>query len=218
MLPPVCIFVGMNLRQVRFSDYYVDVHPKSQVYLHHTAGSAEGERQFQFWSNDKVRVATCVCISRDGEIVQGFSSKYWAYHLGMRTSHFANFDLAYKNLDKISIGVEICNWGWLTERSGDFYTYVGSRIPKERVITLEEPYRGHRHWEAYTDAQIESVRELLVLWRDRYGIPIGYDEGIWDMHRGALMGEPGVYTHNSVRPDKTDVSPQPKLIEMLKSL
>jgi hypothetical protein len=136
----------------------------------------------------------------------------------MKTSHFANFDLAYKNLDKISIGVEICNWGWLTERSGEFYTYVGSKIPKERVIALDKPYRGHTYWEAYTDAQIESVRELLVLWRDRYGIPIGYDEKIWDMHRGALMGEPGVYTHNSVRPDKTDVSPQPKLIDMLKKL
>jgi hypothetical protein len=33
-----------------------------------------------------------------------------------------------------------------------------------------------------------------------------------------LMGDPGVYTHNSVRPDKTDVSPQPKLIDMLKKL
>jgi N-acetyl-anhydromuramyl-L-alanine amidase AmpD len=208
----------MNLRQIKFSDYNAEVHPKSQIYLHHTAGAAEGERQFSFWSNDKVRVATCVCISRDGEIVQGFGSKYWAYHLGMKTSHFANFDLAYKNLDKISIGVEICNWGWLTERSGEFYTYVGSKIPKERVIALDKPYRGHTYWEAYTDAQIESVRELLVLWRDRYGIPIGYDDKIWDMHRGALMGEPGVYTHNSVRPDKTDVSPQPKLIDMLKKL
>ena len=208
----------MNLRQIKFSDYNAEVHPKSQIYLHHTAGAAEGERQFSFWSNDKVRVATCVCISRDGEIVQGFGSKYWAYHLGMKTSHFAIFDLAYKNLDKISIGVEICNWGWLTERSGEFYTYVGSKIPKERVIALDKPYRGHTYWEAYTDAQIESVRELLVLWRDRYGIPIGYDEKIWEMHRGALMGDSGVYTHNSVRPDKTDVSPQPKLIDMLKKL
>ena len=208
----------MNLRQIKFSDYNAEVHPKSQIYLHHTAGAAEGERQFSFWSNDKVRVATCVCISRDGEIVQGFGSKYWAYHLGMKTSHFAIFDLAYKNLDKISIGVEICNWGWLTERSGEFYTYVGSKIPKERVIALDKPYRGHTYWEAYTDAQIDSVRELLVLWRDRYGIPIGYDEKIWEMHRGALMGDSGVYTHNSVRPDKTDVSPQPKLIDMLKKL
>jgi N-acetyl-anhydromuramyl-L-alanine amidase AmpD len=208
----------MNLRQIGFSDYFQEVHPKSQIYLHHTAGAAEGERQFGFWSQDKVKVATCVCISRDGEIVQGFGSKYWAYHLGLATSHFSNMGLPYKNLDKISIGVEICNWGWLTERSGEFYTYVGSKVPKERVIALDKPYRGHTYWEAYTDAQIASVAELLVLWRDRYSIPVGYDEGIWGIHKGALSGLPGVYTHNSVRPDKTDVYPHPGLIDMLKKL
>ena len=34
----------------------------------------------------------------------------------------------------------------------------------------------------------------------------------------ALKGLPGVYTHNSYRKDKTDISPQPKMIAMLESL
>ena len=34
----------------------------------------------------------------------------------------------------------------------------------------------------------------------------------------ALKGESGVYTHNSVRFDKIDITPQPKMIAMLKSL
>jgi len=34
----------------------------------------------------------------------------------------------------------------------------------------------------------------------------------------ALRGEAGVYTHNSVRYDKVDIYPHPKMIEMLKSL
>jgi len=33
-----------------------------------------------------------------------------------------------------------------------------------------------------------------------------------------LKGKAGVFTHNSVRKDKVDVYPHPKLIEMLKSL
>jgi len=33
-----------------------------------------------------------------------------------------------------------------------------------------------------------------------------------------LKGENGVLTHNSVRPDKTDVYPNPKLVAMLKGL
>jgi N-acetyl-anhydromuramyl-L-alanine amidase AmpD len=212
------IFVAMNLRQVKFTDYYPAEYEKRQVYLHHTAGSAEGERQFSFWQGDPVKVATCVCISRDGEIVQGYSSRYWAYHLGMRTSHFKAHGLNYQNLDKHSIGVEICNWGWLTERSGEFYTYVGSKIPKDRVIALDEPYRGHTYWESYTDEQIASVIDLLRLWEDRYGIDISYRDDIWDVNKRALSGDNGVFTHNSVRPDKTDVYPHPGLIDALKKL
>lgn len=208
----------IKIRSVEFTDYYASMHKKGQIYLHHTAGSAEGERQFGFWQGDPVKVATCVCVSRDGEVVQGFSSKYWAYHLGMRSSHFANHGLSYKNLDRGSIGVEICNWGWLKEKGGKFYTYVGSELPRDRVVKLEKPFRGHEYWEAYTDEQIESVRKLLLLWSDRYGINLAYNEDIWDVSKRALAGENGVFTHNSVRPDKTDVYPDPRLIEMLKGL
>lgn len=208
----------INLRKIKFTDFYAQVHEKSQVYLHHTAGAAEGERQFSFWQHDPIKVATCVCISRDGEVVQGYSSKYWAYHLGMSKRHFNVFDLPYKNLDRTSIGVEICNWGWLTKKGDDFYTYVGSLVPSHRVMKLNQPYRGHQYWEDYTDEQIESVRKLLLLWKDRYGIDVSYNEDIWDVSKRALKGENGVFTHNSVRPDKTDVYPNPKLVAMLKGL
>ena len=208
----------INLRQVDFTDYYASIKKKNQIYLHHTAGSVDGERQFGFWQGDPVKVATCVCISRDGEVVQGFSSRYWAYHLGMRSGHFADHGLEYRNLDMGSIGIEICNWGWLKERGGEFYTYVGSKLPADRVERLDKPFRGHEYWEAYTDAQIESVRKLLLLWRDQYGIDVSYKEDIWDVNRRALSGENGLYTHNSVRPDKADVYPSAGLIKMLKEL
>ena len=90
----------MNLRQIKFTDYYAEAHSKNQVYLHHTAGAAEGERTFSIWQSDPVKVATCVAISRDGEIVQGYSSKHWAYHLGLKNKFFAEFGLPYKGLDK----------------------------------------------------------------------------------------------------------------------
>jgi hypothetical protein len=41
---------------------------------------------------------------------------------------------------------------------------------------------------------------------------------IFGLDRRALAGEPGVYTHNSVRRDKVDIYPHPKMIQMLKSL
>ena len=43
-------------------------------------------------------------------------------------------------------------------------------------------------------------------------------EDIWDITPRALKGEKGVFTHNSVRRDKVDIYPHPKMIEMLKSL
>jgi N-acetyl-anhydromuramyl-L-alanine amidase AmpD len=208
----------MNLKQVNFNGYYKEESSKKQVYLHHTAGSADGERQFQFWDADAVKVATCVCVSRSGEVVQGFGSKYWAHHLGLSSKHFKARGIGYRNLDRSSIGIEICNWGWLKKDGDNFFTYTGTKIHKDRVVELETPYRGQKYWEAYTPEQIEATRELLVLWRDKYGIPMTYNGDIWDVTMRALKGDPGLYTHNSVRSDKTDVYPHPQLVNMLKGL
>ena len=41
---------------------------------------------------------------------------------------------------------------------------------------------------------------------------------MWNISANALKAVPGVYTHNSYRKDKSDISPQPKMIAMLKSL
>jgi hypothetical protein len=204
------------------SQYIAEEHPKKQIYLHHTAGNSSAQRTFQGWNANADKIATCVAISGkgsvDGEIVQGFSSKHWAYHLGLKQDVFTKYKVPYQSLDKISIGIEICNWGWLTEKNGKFYTYVNSEVPKDQVIKLDTPYKNFTYWHDYTDAQIKSVKELLLLWNDRYNIPLDYNEDIWQVTPRALKGEPGVYTHNSVRVDKTDVYPHPGLIEMLKSL
>ena len=106
----------------------------------------------------------------------------------------------------------------MTKKGDKFYTYVGSELSSDKVVKLDKPFRGHEYWEAYTDAQIESVRKLLLLWKDTYGIDVRYNDDIWDVTKRASAGENGVFTHNSVRPDKTDVYPNPGLIEMLKSL
>ena len=86
------------------------------------------------------------------------------------------------------------------------------------IIKLDKPFKGFQYFHDYTDAQIESVRQLLLLWNKRYNIPLHYCEDIWDITPRALKGEAGVYTHNSVRKDKIDIYPHPKMIQMLKSL
>lgn len=208
----------MNIKQVEFplSQYFQEEHKKSQIYLHHTAGGPSGENVFKHWANNKERVSTCVAISNDGTIVQGYSSRFWGYHLGLTAQPFAKFGVKYQSLDRISIGIEICNWGYVKPKDGKFFNYVNREV--KDVIELDKPYKGYKFWHNYTDAQIESTRQLLKLWESRYGINLKYHDDIWDLCKRALAGENGVFTHNSVRKDKSDIYPHPKMIEMLKSL
>ncbi len=216
----------MNLRQYNFptSSYMKEEHPKSQIYLHHTAGNFNADDVMRWWIQSPEDVGTCVVISGqgkgavDGEVVQAFSSKYWAYHLGLRESTFKKIGVRYRSLDKISIGVELCNWGQLTLKDGKYYNYVGGTVPENQVCKLATPHRGYTYYHDYTDKQIESLKQLLILWNLRYGIPLKYNNDIFDVTARALRGDPGVYTHNSVRWDKVDVYPNPKIINMLQSL
>jgi N-acetyl-anhydromuramyl-L-alanine amidase AmpD len=209
------------------SEYFKENTNKKQIVLHHTAGSSSATNVVNGWRVDKRgRVATCVVIAgegarndKDGEIIQCFSSRNWAYHLAADVPLFKEFGLNWQNLDKISIGIEICNWGFLVERNGKFYNYVNGEIPKNQITELEKPYKGQKFYHKYTDAQIESTRQLLVYWNEIYGIPLKYNpEDMWQPSKKALAGEAGVFTHNSYRRDKSDIYPCPRIIEMLKSL
>jgi N-acetyl-anhydromuramyl-L-alanine amidase AmpD len=158
------------------NQYYKTQFTKKQIYLHHTAGNADAKNVFHGWKSDTQRIGTCVSISGkgkntiDGEIIQGFSSKFWAYHLGVKTKYFQAMELPYKELDKYSVGIEICNWGQLTLKDGKFYNYVNREVTD--VIELDQPFKGYKYYHNYTDAQIESTRQLLKLWESRYGINI----------------------------------------------
>lgn len=209
-------------------EYFMVETDKKQIVLHHTAGNSSGVSTINNWNTDtRGRIATCVCISGkgqskntfDGEICQAFSSKHWAYHLGMKPEVFKAFGVPYQSLDKISIGIEICAWGVLSKKGDKYYNYVNREVAKEDVSVLETKYKGSHYYHKYTDAQIESVRKLLIYWNEIYGIPLDYNEkDMWELSKNAVSGVKGLYTHNSYRKDKSDVFPQPELIQMLKEL
>ena len=219
-----------KIKQVplRESQYIKEEIKKTQIVLHHTAGNSSGVGTIKMWDmDDRGRIATCVTISgkgqskdtHDGEICQAFSSKYWAYHLGIKPDVFRANALPYKSIDPVSIGIEICSWGPLDKKGDKFYNYVNREVPADQVTELATPYKGHKYYHRYTDAQIESVRQLLVYWNKVYGIPLTYNEkDMWAVSKNALSAVSGVYTHNSYRKDKSDIHPCPRMIAMLKSL
>ena len=209
-----------KIKQVRLKDsqFFAEESAKNQIYLHHTAGNGNAEAVSRYWNGTSDRVATAFVVGQDGLIVQCFSSKHWAWHLGISKAEFKGQGAKYQNLDKASVGIEVCNWGYLKEKDGKFYNYVNTRVPESMVTTLDKPFKGFKHWYKYTDAQIESTRQLLVYLCDTYNIPKEYRAQIFSLDKEAFKGTPGIYTHNSVRKDKSDIYPCPRMIQMLENL
>jgi N-acetylmuramoyl-L-alanine amidase len=201
-----------DLVQVKWLKYYKDTYEKNQIVLHHTVSGPGIKGDLRTWENYKSHIATCVIIGRDGKINQLFSSKYWGYHLGC----------GKPMLDKMSIAVELDNWGQLEERDGKLYTVYNSVVDVP-TVHYPEGFRGEQIFEAYPEAQLRSLGELLLLWNKNYKIPLSYNEDMWDVSKRALNGDPGVWAHVSYRPwpskhNKWDVHPDPNLRSMLRTI
>ena len=151
---------------------------KKQIYLHHTAGNKNPIATIKGWESNKERVATAFVIGYEGTIAQAFSSRDWAWHLGVKDSVFKGQGLPYKNLDKYSVGIELTNWAYLVEKGGKYYNYVGGIVDKSEVTWLEKPFKNHKTWHKYSDKQIESLRELLIYLGETYGVNLKYNEDI----------------------------------------
>lgn len=267
-------------------EYYHDVIPKKTIYLHHTAGSHRADWTVATWDRDKTKsggvrhIATAYIIggksTRDGNtdwdgiIVECHPAEKWAHHLGIKASN-------NKKLNKESIGIEICNYGPIHKKGDQYYNYVNSKVPSKDVIDLGFEFKGYGYYHAYTDAQIEATRELVIELSEKFNIDLakgmkriinkslkmpsdldtlgkqqwlnlhGYlgsngkklvEDGLlggntdyaidsfnedsegdaFAINKQALVGAEGVWTHTNVRKDKYDLSPQPKLIEMLSNL
>lgn len=218
-----------KIKQLNFSSdqYLMETFTKVQIFIHHTAGGPSAINTANGWQGDSSRVATPYIIAgtvnsqneTDGDIIQCFDEKYWAYHLGLKTEAFTNLGLPYKQLDKISIAIEICNWGQLTKQAdGTFLNYLDKSVPASEVTTLSQPYKGYTYFHRYTDAQIASLKDLLIYLTQKFGINKTFNSDIFDITPRAFQGANGIYTHNSVRTDKWDIYPCPRMIAMLSSL
>jgi hypothetical protein len=184
----------------------------------------------EYWESNAERVGTSLIVAgtppksvtawKDGDIVQCFSTKYWAYHLGLKASHLPVGSKSSKFLNSNAIGIELCNWGLLTmKKDGSVMNAYGKTVPENQITEFSAPYRGSKYYHTYTDAQLESTRQLLIFLGQRWDIPVKF-KGInmFEIDVRCQKGESGVWTHTSIRPDKSDCSPQPNLIQMLNSL
>lgn len=226
-----------QLVQVNFPEnqYYKTETPKNQVIIHHTVSGPNANGVVNWWLQGPDRVATHFIIQGDGVIYQLYSSKYWAHHLGVKSSFlkeqgFTDYGTRNVLLNQSSVAIEICRWGGLIKDMTGYHpsfwdVNVGREVgnPKitiapENVTTFNTPFRGYQYFEKYTIAQINSLTVLVNYLCNKFNIPKTYNESMWDISKDALGGKPGVWTHVSYRPDKSDCMPQPELISALQSL
>lgn len=221
------VLLKLNLKEIITVDFPIEQYirksyNKTQIVLHHTVSGQGVNGDIAWWRSTVERIGTAIIVGWDGKIYQCFGSKYWAYHLGLKTSN-------NKKLNQTSIGIEIDAWGGLVRANGLWYpakwnkelkkNVANTKIaPIQNVQVYEQGFRGFYGFEKYTDAQIEAVRKLLVYWNKRYKIPLNYNTTMFDISQEALSGKPGIWSHTSFRSDKSDIHPQKELVEMLKSL
>lgn len=205
--------------------YYQQETPKKQLVLHHTVSSPNDVTGvIRTWVEDPAHVATHFIITGDGTPYQLFNSgKAWAHHLGITNpifihQGFPDTDGRNVKLNQESIGFEICNWGYLTKGADGKFRAAYGNVVNVDIQEYPNLFRGQRYFEKYTDAQIQTVGELLLYFNAKFGIPLDYNETMWDMSKDALSGKSAVWAHCSFHPEKSDVHPQKELIEMLKSL
>ena len=198
---------------------------KNAIVLHHTAGGHNPIWTINSWNNDtRGRIATAFTVggksisgdnSLDGLVCMAFEPKYWGWHLGVKGTN--------GKLDKRTIGIEVCNYGPITKgKDGKFYNYVKKPMPNSDVYDLGFVWRGYRYFHKYTNAQLDSLKNLLGWLSQEFGIDLKshqpWSAKSFEVNEDALSGESGVWTHVNYRKDKTDCHPQPELIQMLNSL
>ncbi len=170
--------MSLNIQEIllKDSEYVKQEVTKDSIVIHHTAGSHRPDWVVKSWDKDNSRVCTHYVIggksikdgdtSWDGKVIRCFDEKYWGYHLGVKTSNS-------KALNSRAIGIEICNYGPIKKKSdGKFYNYVDGVVPAEDVIKLPGKFRGYEYYHKYTDAQIESTRQLILEIAARHNVDL----------------------------------------------
>jgi len=222
----------------QFEHYYLDndeyhsgPNKPEYLFLHHTAGGENPVTTVDMWNNDtRGKIGTEFVIGGtsingkstkwDGLIVKCMPDGGYGAHLG---------DNGSQSMHVNSVGIEVCNFGPLTKVGNVYKTYTGSIVHPDQVCDLGFKFRGFQYYHKYTDAQIEALRELILFIEERDGINIKKGLVEWlttktpaeafDFSKDAWSGKvKGMLTHTNTRKDKSDMSPQPELIAMLKSL
>ena len=115
-------------------EYVVEETPKDKFVLHHNAGGDAGTNMYFGWDKDNLgRVATHFGINRNGDIYQGYSTKYWASAIYLNSKANTPKPSSLKKyltgtndhkINKSAIQVELSSYGALKKIGDKFFAWV----------------------------------------------------------------------------------------------
>lgn len=204
---------------------------KEFLFLHHTAGWHNPYKTIDDWaSDDRGTIATEFVLggpsckgddnTYDGTLLQCVPEGGYGWHLGPNGSQYMHTH---------SVGIEVCSFGQLTEKNGEFYTWANTKVDKSQVVKLNKEFRGFQYWHRYSNNQISVLREfiLFIANRDKIDVRKGLISEVkskgpyeaFEFNQDAYSGKvKGMWTHTNTRKDKFDLFPQEELVHMLLSL
>lgn len=225
------MYINKELR-LPVSEYYGEIVPKTQIYLHHTVGG-NVRGSIGHWLTDPQKIGTAFLVERNGEVFEVFPPEKFAHHLGLKTDFNRKANMQ-------SIGIEICSEGAL--RTGEELNKIleknnviskfkndvlyafdinqdNSKSPTQwfknakplynltqthLYVDLRQTWRGYRYFDAYDEKQLKSVFELVKFLCEAFNISKNVvPHREFDVNLANNFN--GVLAHSNVRADKTDV-------------
>lgn len=240
----------IKVKVLKLDEYFKTNEKKEWLFLHHTAGNSDPNSVINGWETDqRGKVGTQFVIGGrniqtldeqyDGDIYQCMPDYIcYGWHLGIGNTL----------VHRASIGIELCNFGWLTKDGNDFRTYpildsTGKLVRKgviakpSEIVDLKREFRGYRYFHKYSDNQLTALKYLI----EKIGRETGIDvtQGLkqrlksnkdpfiaFDYDPNVVNGKvKGLFCHTNVSPknkwnnyEKWDLYPADNVIEMILSL
>lgn len=193
---------GFSIKAIRPKEqnyfYKADTKKKS-ICLHFTVGYVLSDIAALTKADSHVSVS--YVVDRSGNIYELFPDNFWSYHLG-------NGAIGGNTaMSKQSIGIEISNYGPLSEKDGEMIDIYGNRYCTtwETNYYERKDYRGKTAFATMSSVQVNAVAALIEYLCEKHSIPMTFtmSDEVFQSANEALSFE-GVFMHSNVRKDKFD--------------
>jgi N-acetyl-anhydromuramyl-L-alanine amidase AmpD len=199
-----------------FTGYYrEEKFKKERIVLHHTVGNIAGDIG-SLTSRKRGLVSVPFVIARDGTVYRLHNPSFWSNHLGL-----AAVGNPENDQDKMTIGIELSNYGALVPILGNMETVYSrqldgagvakidvycSQAERQAYIKSEKVYRGYQYFATFTNAQYNSLILLLRYLTLKYGIARNFlpESTRYDIVQDVLEFS-GIVSHVNYRADKNDI-------------